>query len=261
MSVFLALLPMLGVVATLSLFEHWRRPATTDWWINLQTWAIYLAASLSLMPLLGWLQVPSLLDAAQLPLWQGLLIFVVVRDFGEFAYHRAQHKYSWMWAMHSLHHSDPEMSALTTSRHFWGDQLLKGLTIWPLSMVVIAPTMDILAIYAAISLWHFFVHSRLPISFGRWSWLLNGPAYHRRHHSSLPEHYNSNFAALFPIFDVICGSYNRPDGFPPTGLDQRPRTAIDLLLWPLRSGQPSHTLAAPVVIPGRSAPMPENPML
>ena len=93
---------------------------------------------------------------------------------------------------------------------------------------------SILGIFNLASFWHIVVHARLPISFGPLSWLLNSPAYHRRHHSSLPEHYNSNFSALFPIFDVLCGSYNRPDGWPPTGLDREPESMLDLLAWPVR---------------------------
>jgi len=39
---------------------------------------------------------------------------------------------------------------------------------------------------------------------------------------------------------VIAGSYHRPDGFPPTGLDERPSKIGDVLIWPLRGiGLPS----------------------
>jgi sterol desaturase/sphingolipid hydroxylase (fatty acid hydroxylase superfamily) len=260
MSLLIALLPAILVAGSITMGERLLNSAKSDWWINLQAWAIGLIAALYVLPIFNSLQVPSLIDGARLPLWQGFLLFLVVRDFAEFAYHRAQHSIPLLWSMHSLHHSDPDMSALTTQRHYWADQLFKAVTVWPLSVMIVAPSFEILTLYGAISLWHFFVHARLPISFGRWSWLLNSPAYHRRHHSSLPEHYNSNFAALFPIFDVICGSYHRPDGFPPTGLDMRPKSAIDLLLWPIRQSKADQTLAAPVVMPGRSAPMPEKPM-
>ena len=63
--------------------------------------------------------------------------------------------------------------------------------------------------------------------------MLNAPAYHRRHHSAEPAHYDSNFAALFPIFDVLAGSYHRPDGYPATGIPDRPASAREVLLWPL----------------------------
>jgi sterol desaturase/sphingolipid hydroxylase (fatty acid hydroxylase superfamily) len=85
--------------------------------------------------------------------------------------------------------------------------------------------------------------------------VLNCPAYHRRHHSRLTEHYNTNFAALFPIFDVIFGTYRRPDGWPPSGLDETPRSFGDLFFWPLRralgrlpASAPARPAAAPTVI-------------
>jgi len=186
------------------------------------------------LPVLLSLHVPSLVDGAALPFWAGAIAYLVLRDFLEFLYHRAQHKIPLLWSMHALHHSDPNMSALTTTRHFWGDQVIKALTIWPLAALIVAPTPAMVGLFNLISLWNFAVHARLPISFGPLSWLLNSPAYHRRHHSSLPEHYNSNFAALLPVFDVLGGTYHRCDDFPPTGLDTKPESLSDLLLWPAR---------------------------
>jgi sterol desaturase/sphingolipid hydroxylase (fatty acid hydroxylase superfamily) len=74
----------------------------------------------------------------------------------------------------------------------------------------------------------------VPLNFGKLSWLLNSPAYHRRHHSSLPEHFNSNYAALLPIWDVLAGSYRRPDSMPPTGLAGAPSNIAQAMLWPIR---------------------------
>jgi sterol desaturase/sphingolipid hydroxylase (fatty acid hydroxylase superfamily) len=233
MELFLAYLPQFALVAALTLIEQWRNPARSDWWINLQAWVISLLVGLTILPLFRPGGLPSLLDGAALPFWIGFPIFFVASDLGEYLFHRAQHRIPFMWAMHSLHHSDPEMSALTTQRHFWADQLLKGLTIWAAAGMVVAPTPAILAAAVLVNMWHFVVHSRLRIDLGRWSWLVNAPAYHRRHHSVLPEHHDSNFAAFFPVFDVICGSYYRPAGFPPTGLDRAPRRLHELIAWPL----------------------------
>ncbi len=244
----ISILPSLAVVGTLTAWEFLHRPARTDWWRNLQAWFFYGLAGFAFLPLYTAFHFPSLADGANLPLWLGCLAFLVVRDGLEFLYHRAQHSVPLLWSMHSLHHSDPEMSALTTQRHYWADQLVKAVTVWPATFMVIAPTPEILAIYAGLSLWHFLVHARLPIGFGRFSWVLNAPAYHRRHHSRLPEHYNSNFAALFPLFDVVCGTYHRPDGFPPTGLDRAPASMLDVLAWPIRQGN-AEAQSAPAKAP------------
>jgi sterol desaturase/sphingolipid hydroxylase (fatty acid hydroxylase superfamily) len=170
-----------------------------------------------------------------MPFWLGLVAFVLVMDCGEYLFHRAQHAIPWLWKLHSLHHSDPNMTALTANRHFWGDPIIKSVTIWPLGAALVKPTPEILAIYLWMGLWHTVVHSNINLSFGRWSWLLNNPAYHRRHHSSDPAHFGSNYSALFPIFDVISGAYHRPNGFPATGQPRRPKSFFQAAFWPIRA--------------------------
>lgn len=230
----LALLPSAMLIALLSAAEMLVRGGKSDWWRNVQAWAAHGLIAATILPILLIPFLPSLIDGAALPAWLGIIVYLLVFDGLEFFYHRAQHAIPLLWSMHSLHHSDPDMSAMTTNRHFWGDQLVKAVTIWPLAALVITPTPLMFGIYNLLSLWNIVAHSRLPLSFGRLSWLLNSPAYHRRHHSRLPEHYNSNFAALFPIFDVLCGTYNMPEGWPPTGLDHQPKSLIDVLAWPIR---------------------------
>ena len=224
----------IAVALALTLIELRVSKAKTDWLRNLQAWLVSGIVGFALLPLLTIRGVPALLKGEDLPFWLAFPLFALVWDLGEYLYHRAQHRIPLLWAMHSLHHSDPEMSALTTQRHFWGDQLIKSLTVWFAASLVVSPTPAIVAGFFVLSLWNFFAHANLKVDFGRFSWLLNSPAYHRRHHSRLPEHYNSNYAALFPIWDVIAGSYHRADGFPETGLDEgAPQSLREVIAWPL----------------------------
>ncbi len=247
----IAFLPSITVTLLLLLAEA-RATGGGDWGRNVQAWGVQLALGMLLLPLIANSDRFSLIEGRQLPFWAAFTLFLLVKDLGEYAYHRAQHAVPMLWAMHSLHHSDPDMGVLTTQRHFWGDQIVKQLTIWPAAMLVIAPTPAVIGIYGLVSLWNLLTHSRLRLSFGRGSWLINSPAYHRRHHSALPEHYNSNFAALLPIFDVICGSYRRPDGFPPTGLDKAPASIAELLIWPLIWNRPRQSPASQGLAPSTS---------
>lgn len=225
--------PAFAVAAGFVAAERLARAPRTDWVINLLAWALYVGVGASAVKLVGSWDGPALIDGRDLPAWAAVVLSALVFDLMEYLYHRLQHRIPWLWAMHSLHHSDPEMSTLTTQRHFWADPLIKALTVWSLGAMIIAPTGAAVAAYGLLSLWNFLTHSRLRIDLGWWSWVINTPAYHRRHHSRLPEHYDSNFAALFPIWDVLFGSYFRPDGFPPTGLEQRPQSLRELLAWPL----------------------------
>jgi sterol desaturase/sphingolipid hydroxylase (fatty acid hydroxylase superfamily) len=229
----------LSLVLALVLLEgRWGASAApADRLNNLKSYGLHFAVQLTLLPAVA-LAIPAevaLFDLSAWPLLWGAVVFALAMDLGEYAFHRAQHTFPWLWRMHALHHSDPNMNVTTTVRHFWGDQLLKAVTIWPLCELVLRPTPAILLCYSLLSLVHFFAHANLRIGFGRWSWLLNHPAYHRRHHSADPRHFGSNYAGLFPIFDVIFGTYKRPDGFPETGLDTRPRTLLQIATWPLRT--------------------------
>src|SRR5262245_27289388 len=178
MTMLMSLLSAVMVTAVITLCENRLRPAATDWWRNVQSWVLGLAVGFTLLPVFSLSGLPSLVDGGALPFWIAFPLFLLVRDFGEYLFHRAQHAVPFLWAMHALHHSDADMWALTTQRHFWGDQLIKNLTIWPLTAMVVAPTPGMIAGFAAFSLWNYFVHARLPVHLGRWSWLINSPAYH-----------------------------------------------------------------------------------
>jgi sterol desaturase/sphingolipid hydroxylase (fatty acid hydroxylase superfamily) len=116
--------------------------------------------------------------------------------------------------------------------------VIKSLTVWLAVGVAFKASPAIVGIYAAATYLNVLIHSNTRLHLGRLSWLVNTPAYHRLHHSALPEHWNCNFAALLPIYDVIFGGYRRPGAQerPPTGLDtgETPRNALEVLLWPLR---------------------------
>ncbi|HWE48071.1 MAG TPA: sterol desaturase family protein [Caulobacteraceae bacterium] len=173
--------------------------------INLVVWAAGFALAILLLPTVS-LGVTGLahrfgvasLGVAAWPLWLGLPVFFLAMDFGEYAFHRAQHAIPWLWKMHSLHHSDPCMSATTTQRHWVGDQFLKAVTIWPAVILALGPSPVMTTAWVVVAIYHFFVHANLKVNYGRFSVLLNNPAYHRIHHARAPEHYDTNFASLFP---------------------------------------------------------------
>jgi sterol desaturase/sphingolipid hydroxylase (fatty acid hydroxylase superfamily) len=232
----LALLAVFTAPMVALILIAWERrigaPAS-DWRINLQAWALNFWCAFTLYGLVRIWDGPALIDGRQLPVWAAAILYFLVYDLAEYLFHRMQHRIPLLWAMHSMHHSDPNMSVLTTYRHYWADPIFKTLTVWSAAAFVISPTPLALAIYGTIGLWNFVVHSQLQLNLGHWSWLINTPAYHRRHHSALPEHYDSNFAAILPIWDVIFGGYNQPEGFPPTGFETRPRNIRELITWPV----------------------------
>ena len=237
---------MASVIIALFCIER-LRPASTDRngeWVNNGAAWVFTAASHTI--LIGSLAASEtaavnslgggLIDLRALPLGLGALLYLLAMDLGEYLFHRAQHAIPALWAMHSLHHSDRSMNVATTQRHFWLEPAIKSLTIWLVVAVAFHASGTILGIYVLFSFGHFLTHSNIRLGFGAFSWLFNSPQYHRLHHSVQPDHHNANFAALLPIFDVISGAYHqpRPGEFPATGLDDAPRSPIEVLLWPVR---------------------------
>ena len=224
---------------------HPARPAGDR--LNLVAWLAFMGAQLGLGPAAGGLVTLAVnaagggliaLPASGWGLVWGFAAYLLAMDLGEYAFHRAQHAVPALWAMHSLHHSDPHFDSTTAVRHFWAEPVLKSLTIWLAVGLLLKASPAVVAIYAALSYYNAVIHSNTRLDFGRASWLLNSPAYHRLHHSLLPEHWDKNFAALLPVWDVMFATYRqpRPGERPRTGLaDGAPQTPIETLTWPVRN--------------------------
>lgn len=178
------------------------------------------------LPSSGWAVLPA------------IAVYLLAMDLGEYLFHRAQHRIPFLWAMHSLHHSDPEVGISTTVRHYWAEHLIKSVTIYLAVGMIFKVNAVIASSYLLASLYNYFLHMNVRVGFGRLSWAFNSPQYHRLHHSRLPHHRDCNFAGLFSLFDYLCGTYRKPQpgDFPPTGLEsgERPGNVVEALAWPLR---------------------------
>jgi len=171
--------------------------------------------------------------------------YALTLDAGEYFFHRAQHRIPFLWAMHSLHHSDPAVNISTAPRHFWAEMPLKSVTVYVLTGLLFKANAAVIGAYTVLGLYNYVLHMNLRLGFGRLQPLLNSPQFHRLHHSALPEHHNCNFNQFFPVFDVLCGTYRQPGHgeYPATGLEngEGPRKLQDMLLWPWRPSRAEST--------------------
>ena len=82
-----------------------------------------------------------------------------------------------------------------------------------------------------------FPHMNIRLELGPLTRLILGPQLHRIHHSVYREHFNTNFAGAFPVWDLVFGTYRAPGRgeFPPTGLPETPGrpSPLHALLWPM----------------------------
>lgn len=152
--------------------------------------------------------------------------------------HRAQHRYEWLWAMHSFHHSDDDLNVTSASRHYWLEKPLWVLVFYVPLGLVFRISGDVAAVYGLMFMFFaMFPHMNIRLELGPLTRFILGPQLHRIHHSVYREHFNTNFAGAFPVWDLVFGTYRAPGRgeFPPTGVPKmvsRPKP-LHAFMWPV----------------------------
>jgi sterol desaturase/sphingolipid hydroxylase (fatty acid hydroxylase superfamily) len=158
-------------------------------------------------------------------LWVG----AIAGDFFFYWFHRTLHKTPFLWAHHKMHHMDRELEALTVDRQNWIEVFIAALLItMPVAIVFKLGDLDpwklgllgglVTTVFGTLLT---LGHMNVRLQVGKASLFYCSPQMHRIHHSRLPEHQDKNFAFVFPLWDVLFGSYYAPawNEFPPTGVE------------------------------------------
>ncbi|MGR7921503.1 sterol desaturase family protein [Zobellella denitrificans] len=154
----------------------------------------------------GW----GLFQLWPLPLWLTLPLSLLVLDFLIYLQHRLFHALPWLWRLHRMHHSDPDID-VTTGLRFHPLEILLSMGI-KLGIVILlgAPPLSVLLFEVLLNATSMFNHGnvRLPPRLDAWlRLLLVTPDMHRVHHSVIPRETNSNFGFNLPWWDRLLGTY------------------------------------------------------
>lgn len=152
------------------------------------------------------------------------LIYFVLYDFAAYWVHRAQHGISWWWALHSLHHSQRQVTVWSDDRNHIVDDILVTLVLAIFSQFVGVQPDDYVLILLIGRLVESWSHANIDMGFG---WLGNrllvSPHFHRLHHamasSREPHVHDHNYAPVFPIWDLLFGTAIWDFKYRPTGVD------------------------------------------
>jgi sterol desaturase/sphingolipid hydroxylase (fatty acid hydroxylase superfamily) len=158
--------------------------------------------------------------------WVLIPITLVAMDAANWLAHLADHKIAPLWRLHTVHHSQEELSVLTSFRahplmHTTGFFISTVAALAMLGDRSIAPVL--ITAYVCLGT---LPHANVGWTFGPFGKVIVSPAYHRRHHSADGEH-DVNLAVVLPIWDVLSGRARFPQrGTAPfrTGLAGRPVT-------------------------------------
>lgn len=180
-------------------------------------WGVALAAlaacqSYLFQPMIDWLAPFQVFSFARLPMPVALsfIISLLLVDFLQYALHYASHKIPALWAIHSVHHTDKHVTAVTGLLHHPIEAAI-GFIITLFFLILFGISIQVILVYELLALVHNpFTHANinLPKSINRiLRILIVTPDMHRIHHSVVYGEGNSNFSQIFPYWDWMFTTY------------------------------------------------------
>jgi sterol desaturase/sphingolipid hydroxylase (fatty acid hydroxylase superfamily) len=167
-----------------------------------------------------WIELRS---TAQWSGWLLVPLTLVAMDGANWLAHYADHRLDALWRFHALHHSQEELSVLTSFR-MHPLMHTTGFVLATIPVMVLMPTRPIapvlITIYVCIGT---LQHANIRWTFGPLGRVIVSPSYHRLHHA--PDVQAVNLGVVLTIWDVLarCARFPaRGDAVGRTGLDGRP---------------------------------------
>ena len=145
--------------------------------------------------LIHWMELPATA--------QSVFGFLLL-DLTFYYWHLANHKFSFLWRFHNVHHIDRDLDVSTAFRFHFGEVALSaGFRVVQIAVIGVSPVTFALyeLVFQANTLFH---HSnvRLPVPVERFlNRFLVTPRMHGVHHSEVQCENNSNFSVVFPWWD------------------------------------------------------------
>ncbi len=164
------------------------------------------------------------------PIWSGIIVFLLVDDFLQYWYHRSSHEYKWLWKWHRAHHAATEMGFLVSYREaiyffiFMPNIWWLGVaTYWgfgiPVAVGIVLKQVVVISSHSTVTWDSFFYKNKafMPI-LNVLERIFITPAFHHGHHavSKIDDigNPNGNFGNMFSIWDQLFGSANFTHAFP-----------------------------------------------
>ncbi|MDQ6801194.1 MAG: sterol desaturase family protein [Acidobacteriota bacterium] len=166
------------------------------------------------------------------------LVGLAAADLTYYLWHRSVHATPFLWAFHSIHHSQQELTIATSLRVHIFEEMVRGLFYFVPFFILAIPAHVWLPVDVAINWLLFLEHSDLDWTYGKVGSILVSPHFHRIHHSVELQDLNTNFGSFLSIWDRLFGTANlraaRPAAYGLAG-DPVPESFVRQLAYPFVS--------------------------
>jgi sterol desaturase/sphingolipid hydroxylase (fatty acid hydroxylase superfamily) len=184
------------------------------------------------------------------PWWLQVIEVVLLSDLCIYWGHRLQHRVSFLWRFHAVHHSAEHMDWLAAHREHPLDTIYTMTIINFPAMLLGFPLETIAGFIVFRGIWAIYIHSNVRLPTGPLRVLLGAPELHHWHHDR--DRDAGNYGNICPLMDVIFGTHVCPDHEPASfGLNEpAPTTYLGHLVQPFL---PRRRSKAANVVPTKDA--------
>jgi sterol desaturase/sphingolipid hydroxylase (fatty acid hydroxylase superfamily) len=147
-------------------------------------------------------------------IWTIVISVFVLDFFGGWLAHITEHKTHFLWRFHVVHHADNNVDVTTGLRHHPIESVVRGIFFFIGIIVSGAPVYAVMIFQTLIVLSAAFTHAN--ISLPRWldrslSYVFVSPNMHKVHHHWKQPYTDSNYGAIFSIWDRLLGTFMKLD--------------------------------------------------
>lgn len=139
-----------------------------------------------------------------------VLIGLFILDLGHYFSHRIQHKFSFFWRFHQVHHSQRHLDLSSG----WLFHPVEAMFSSVLSVLLIytfgIQSETLLVFFILVTIFNMLEHGNfhLPYKIDRvFACVFITPGLHRAHHSLSKDEFDLNFSVLFSFWDRLFGTF------------------------------------------------------
>lgn len=141
-----------------------------------------------------------------------LITIFVVDFFGGWLVHIVEHKFKLLWRFHVVHHADTNVDVTTGLRHHPVESVVRGIFFFMGIAITGAPMYAVMIYQTVLIFFTAFEHAN--ISLPKWldnamSYVFISPNMHKVHHHWKQPYTDSNYGAIFAVWDRWLGTYKK----------------------------------------------------
>lgn len=173
-----------------------------------------------------------------LPVFVQVFLFLLLKDFFRYWYHRALHEIPFLWRWHAVHHSAERLYWMNGIRSHPAEVIMQAF-FYAIPLALLQPPAEvaILGIFMALSI-GMFQHANIDAKLGIWEYVFSIGDNHRYHHYPVKGIGDSNYGGEFIVWDIVFGTFHKPKGERPSdtigigSAPNYPQTMAGLMIAP-----------------------------